>query len=301
MRGRSRAGSGKSQRRKSAAPKRGSGTRTARPRGSSAAGQDSAIERLNRELAETRQQQIATADVLRIISSFGSLERVFKIILENATRICEANFGTLNLHRDGEFPLAATHNVPENFIQFRRVHPITKPGPRHPLARVSASKQALQIEDLRTEVLYLEKDPSFIAMVDFAGARALVIVPILKENGLLGAITIFRQDVRPFTEKQLELVENFATQAVIAIDNARLLSELRQSLDLQTATADVLRIISSSPTNLRPVFDAIAETAARLCQGFDVYVQLREGNLIRYVAHMETSFRVLSPSAEQGR
>jgi class 3 adenylate cyclase/putative methionine-R-sulfoxide reductase with GAF domain len=285
MRGRSRAGSGKSQRRKSAAPKRGSGTRTARPRGSSAAGQDSAIERLNRELAETRQQQIATADVLRIISSFGSLERVFKIILENATRICEANFGTLNLHRDGEFPLAATHNVPENFIQFRRVHPIIRPGPRHPLARVAASKQALQIEDLRTEVLYLEKDPSFIAMVDFAGARTLVIVPMLKEQGLLGVITIFRQDVRPFTEKQLELVENFATQAVIAIDNARLLSELRQSLELQTATADVLRIISSSPTNLRPVFDAIAETAARLCQGFDVYVQLREGNLIRYVAH----------------
>jgi class 3 adenylate cyclase len=285
MRGRSRAGSGKSQRRKSAAPKRGSGARTARPRGSSAAGQDSAIERLNRELAEARQQQTATADVLRIISSFGSLERVFKIILDNATRICEANFGTLNLHRDGEFPLAATHNVPENFIQFRRVHPIIKPGPRHPLARVAASKQALQIEDLRTEVLYLEKDPSFIAMVDFAGARTLVIVPMLKENGLLGAITIFRQDVRPFTEKQLELVGNFATQAVIAIDNARLLSELRQSLDLQTATADVLRIISSSPTNLRPVFDAIAENAARLCQGFDVYVQLREGNLIRYVAH----------------
>jgi class 3 adenylate cyclase/putative methionine-R-sulfoxide reductase with GAF domain len=285
MRGRSRAGSGKSQRRKSAAPKRGSGTRTARPRSSSAAGQDSAIERLNRELAEARQQQTATADVLRIISSFGSLERVFKIILENATRICEANFGTMNLYRDGEFPLAATHNVPETFIQFRRVNPIIKPGPRHPLARVAASKRALQIEDLRTEVLYLEKDPSFIAMVDLAGARTLVIVPMLKEHDLLGVITIFRQDVRPFTEKQLELVENFATQAVIAIDNARLLSELRQSLELQTATADVLRIISSSPTNLRPVFDAIAENAARLCQGFDVYVQLREGNLIRYVAH----------------
>jgi class 3 adenylate cyclase/putative methionine-R-sulfoxide reductase with GAF domain len=285
MRGRSRAGSGKSQRRKSAAPKRGSGAGTARPRSSSAAGQDSAIERLNRELAEARQQQTATADVLRIISSFGSLERVFKTILENATRICEANFGTLNLHRDGEFPLAAMHNVPENFIQFRRAHPIIKPGPCHPLARVAASKQALQIEDLRTEVLYLEKDPSFIAMVDFAGARTLVIVPLLKEHGLLGAITIFRQDVRPFTAKQLELVENFATQAVIAIDNARLLSELRQALDLQTATADVLRIINSSPTNLRPVFDAIAENAARLCQGFDVYVQLREGDLIRYVAH----------------
>ena len=242
--------------------------------------------RLLNELQEALEQQTTTAEVLRVISSSPSdLGPVFQSMLANATHLCEANFGTLNLYRDGEFPLAAMHNVPETFIQFRRTYPIIKPGPRHPLARVAASKRALQIEDLRTEVLYLEKDPSFIAMVDLAGARTLVIVPMLKEHDLLGVITIFRQDVRPFTEKQLELVENFATQAVIAIDNARLLSELRQSLELQTATADVLRIISSSPTNLRPVFDAIAENAARLCQGFDVYVQLREGNLVRYVAH----------------
>ncbi len=284
MRGCSKTGSVKSRRRKAAALNRHSGN-AAPPRSSSAAGRDSAIERLNRELAEVRQQQTAMADVLRIISSSGSVERVFKIILENATRICGANFGTLNLYRDGEFPLAATHNVPETFIQFRRTYPIIKPGPRHPLARVAASKQALQIADLRTEVLYLEKDPSFIAMADFAGARTLVIVPMLKQKDLLGVVTIFRQDVRPFTEKQIELVKNFATQAVIAIENARLLSELRQSLDLQTATADVLRVISSSPSDLQPVFDAIAENAARLCHGFDVYVQLREGDLVRYVAH----------------
>jgi len=283
MKRRSRAGSTKTRRRKPAALKRRSGTEVALPRSLSAAGQ--VIERLNRELAEARHQQTATADVLRIISSFGSLEPVFETILENATRICEANFGTLNLYRDGEFPLAATHNVPETFIQFRRTYPIIKPESHHPLARVAASRLALQIEDLRTEVLYLEKEPSFIAMADFAGARTLVIVPLLKENDLLGVITIFRQDVRPFTEKQIELVNNFATQAVIAIENGRLLSELRHSLDLQTATADVLRVISSSPSDLRPVFDAIAENAARLCQGFDVYVQLREGNLARYVAH----------------
>jgi GAF domain-containing protein len=103
--------------------------------------------------------------------------------------------------------------VPEPFIQFRRRYPIIKPDRRHPLARVADSKQALQIADLRTEVLYLEKDPSFIAMVDFAGARTLVIVPLLKENDVLGEITIFRQEVRPFTEKQIDLVKNFATQA----------------------------------------------------------------------------------------
>ena len=242
--------------------------------------------RLLSELQEALEQQTTTAEVLRVISSSPSeLDPVFQSMLANATYLCEANFGTLNLYRDGEFPLAATHNVPETFIQFRRTYPIIKPGPRHPLARVAASRQALQIADMRTEALYLEKDPSFIAMVDFAGARTLVIVPMLKERDLLGVITIFRQDVRPFTEKQIELVKNFATQAVIAIENARLLSELRQSLELQTATADVLRIISSSPSDLRPVFDAIAENAARLCHGFDVYVQLREGNLVRYVAH----------------
>jgi GAF domain-containing protein len=242
--------------------------------------------RLLSELQEALEQQTTTAEVLRVISSSPSdLGPVFQSMLANATHLCEANFGTLNLYRDGEFPLAATHNVPETFIQFRRTYPIIKPGPRHPLARVAASRQALQIADMRTEALYLEKDPSFIAMVDFAGARTLVIVPMLKERDLLGVITIFRQDVRPFTEKQIELVKNFATQAVIAIENGRLLSELRQSLELQTATADVLRIISSSPNDLRPVFDAIAENAARLCHGFDVYVQLREGNLVRYVAH----------------
>ena len=242
--------------------------------------------RLLNELRQSLEQQTATSEVLRVVSSSPSdLAAVFQAMLSNATQLCQANFGTLNLYRDGEFPLAATHNVPEIFLEFRRINPIIKPGPGHPLARVAASRQPLQIADMRTEALYLKKDPSFIAMVDLAGARTLLIVPMFKENDLLGVITIFRQDVRPFTEKQIELVGNFAAHAVIAIENARLLSEFRHSLELQTATADVLRIISSSPSDLRPVFDAIAENAARLCQGFDVYVQLREGNLVRYVAH----------------
>ena len=242
--------------------------------------------RLLNELRQSLEQQTATSEVLRVVSSSPSdLAAVFQAMRSNATQLCQANFGTLNLYRDGEFPLAATHNVPEIFLEFRRINPIIKPGPGHPLARVAASRQPLQIADMRTEALYLKKDPSFIAMVDLAGARTLLIVPMLKENDLLGVITIFRQDVRPFTEKQIELVGNFAAHAVIAIENARLLSEFRHSLELQTATADVLRIISSSPSDLRPVFDAIAENAARLCQGFDVYVQLREGNLVRYVAH----------------
>src|SRR6516164_333855 len=211
-----------------------------------------------RELSESLEQQTATSEVLRVISSSPSeLTPVFESMLSNATRLCEANFGTLNLHDNGSFPLAAGHNAPQAYVEYRHRHPLVKVGPRHPLARVVASKQVLQIADMRAEPLYLEKDLSFMAMVDLAGARTLFIVPMLKDNELLGAITIFRQEVRPFSEKQIELVRNFAAQAVIAIENARLLNELRQSLQQQTATSEVLRVISSSPGELEPVFQAM--------------------------------------------
>jgi GAF domain-containing protein len=238
-----------------------------------------------RELSESLEQQTATSEVLRVISSSPSqLTPVFESMLANAIRLCEANFGTLNLHDNGSFPLAAGHNAPQAYVEYRHRHPLVKVGPRHPLARVAASKQVLQIADMRAEPLYLEKDLSFMAMVDLAGARTLFIVPMLKDNELLGAITIFRQEVRPFTDKQIELVKNFAAQAVIAIENTRLLNELRQSLEQQTATADVLRVISSSPGELEPVFQAMLANATRICEAELGALWRIEGDGLRPVA-----------------
>src|SRR6516165_2399425 len=285
MKGRSRAGSAKPRRRKPAASKRPSGTGTARPRGSSAAGLEAKAARLASELSESLEQQTATSEVLRVISSSqGELEPVFQATLEKAVRICEAKFG--NVYRwDGDaLSLVASHNTPLSLIENRRRAPFL-PNRKTPFGRVILERNTVHVVDAAAEEAYIERSPSIVAAVELGGIRTYLAVPMLKGDQLIGIVSIFRQEVAPFTDKQVSLLENFATQAVIAIENARLLGELRQSLELQTATADVLRVISSSPSDLRPVFNALAENAARLCQGFDVYIQLREGNLVRYVAH----------------
>jgi signal transduction histidine kinase len=185
--------------------------------------------------------------------------------------------------------------VPDAYAEYRRRHPLFNVGPSHPLARVAATKQVLQIADMRAEALYLERDPSFIAMGDLAGARTLLIVPMLKENDLLGAITIFRQEVLPFTDKHIELVKNFAAQAVIAIENTRLLNELRrrtddlsESLEQQTATSEVLRVISSSPGELEPVFRTMLQNAIRVCDAKFGILFRYDGQLSCPVAWVDT-------------
>src|SRR5271166_2980072 len=237
-----------------------------------------------RELSESLEQQTATAEVLRVISSsLGGLELVFQAMLENATRICDAKFGILFRLEDGAMLPVASLGVPEPLTEFFK-HGPHRPSEHAPIMRVARTKQPVHVFDFATERAYLEGSPVAVAGVELGGVRTNLIVPLLKENELVGAFAIYRQEVRPFTDKQIELVKNFAAQAVIAIENTRLLNELRQSLEQQSATSEVLRVISSSPGELKPVFQAMLENAVRVCGAKFGVLYLSEGNGFRTVA-----------------
>ena len=250
-----------------------------------------------RELTESLEQQTATSEVLRVISSSpGELEPVFQAMLANATRICGAEFGMLWLAEGDGFRPVALHGVPPVLAEMRRREKVFYVDPETPLHRLAQTKQLEHIADATREPAYIKGLQPFKEFVDAFGARTFVMVPMLKDAASLGAMAIYRKEVRPFTDKQIELVQNFAAQAVIAIENTRLLNELRQrtsdlteSLEQQTATSKVLEVISHSAFDLQAVFETVAESAVRLCGADRAFIYRFDGELLRLAVAFNTS------------
>ena len=252
--------------------------------------------RLLNELRQSLEQQTATSEVLRVVSSSpGDLQPVFAAMLENSVRICGANFGNLLLYENDAYRMVAMHNAPEAYASLRTSTRVIRASPETALGRVAATKELVQITDLLSDDAYKKGSPLAVSGATLAGIRTLLAVPMLKDDHLVGAIVIYRQEVRPFNDKQIALVQNFAAQAVIAIENARLLNELRQrtttygrtadyeALEQQTATSEVLQVISSSPGDLEPVFATMLEKAVRICDAkFGTIYLAEDGKLAPY-------------------
>jgi two-component system, NtrC family, sensor kinase len=246
------------------------------------------------DLSELLEQQTAASQVLQVISSStGELEPVFQAILASATRTCDAKFGLLYRIENGTARIISKLGIPPAFAEYLKRGPhrpsLNRVSPLTPIGRVIQSRQLVHLADYRSDQSYLDRDPITVAAIELGGIRTLLVVPMIKNDALMGAIVIFRQEVRPFTDKQIDLVQNFAAHAAIAIENTRLLNELRESLQQQTATADVLKVMSRSAFDAQPVFETIIKNAAQLCQSVLSAIYRNDGELVHLVAHDQFS------------
>jgi two-component system, NtrC family, sensor kinase len=279
------AANGKTSSRSAAKPGRRRAARTA--------GAAAEIARLSRELSEARARQAAASEVLQVIASLpGDLKPVFESMLAKAMRLCEAQCGFIYQMEQGAMRAVAEIGVPPAFAEYRRHHLHTG-GATTPADVVRATRRPAHVHDARDSDAYRQGNPNAVAGVELGGARTVLYVPMIRNDDIVGVINLFRREVKPFADDQIALLENFASQAVIAIENARLLNETREALARQTATADVLKVIASSPSNLQPVFDAIAERSKALIGGHSTTVIRYVGGVIELA-----SFTPVSPEAD---